>query len=194
MDRVVASIGTVAITEHDVREEYRIEQFLGTGRAPTGTASASALKTARSRLLDQMLLEDESRAYPVNATAIHSAASKQMADLRAKFKSEREFQSALRAAGVTQQQLMARFEREQRILAVINTRLRPTATVSDKEISDYYEKTFLPQTERLRKEAPPLSAVRGQIREILVQEKINTLLNKWIKRLRTERRVRLYAE
>jgi len=195
VDRVVASVGQAGITRSDVIKEYRMEQFLGSGRVPSQAPDAGALDQSRARLIDQKLLAGEISSYPVNAALLYGAALKQVADLRARFKSDDDFRSALRSLGVTQTQLRSRLERDQHILLMINARMRPAAVVSQNEIQDYYEKTFLPKASRLGRGVPPtLSAVQNQIREILVQEKINRLLNGWLKELRDERQVRILSQ
>ncbi|MGH9374882.1 MAG: hypothetical protein ACRD1J_01795 [Terriglobia bacterium] len=194
IDCVVAAIGRVAITRSDVVHEYRMEQFLATGRPQVGLPSVSGLQQARTRLIDQRLLAEEIGSYPANDALLRAAALKQIAGLRARFKGAGEFHSALRSLGVTENQLAARLERDQRILLMISSRMRPAAVVSQSEIQDYYERTFLPKVSRLGQGAPPpLTAVEGQIREILVQENINRQLNQWVKELGARRRVRILS-
>ncbi|HLI30314.1 MAG TPA: hypothetical protein VKV79_04345 [Terriglobia bacterium] len=195
VDRVVASVGRSGITRSDVIKEYQMEQFLGSGRVPSQLPDAIALDQSRTRLIDQKLLAGEISSYLVNPALLREAALKQVAELRARFKTGAEFQSALRLLGVTQTQLRKRLERDQHILLMINTRMRPAAVVSQNEIQDYYERTFLPKASRLGRGAPlSLSAVQNQIREILVQEKINRLLDEWLKELREEHQVRILPQ
>jgi len=178
-----------------VIKEYQMEQFLGSGRVPSQLPDAIALDQSRTRLIDQKLLAGEISSYLVNPALLREAALKQVAELRARFKTGAEFQSALRLLGVTQTQLRKRLERDQHILLMINTRMRPAAVVSQNEIQDYYERTFLPKASRLGRGAPlSLSAVQNQIREILVQEKINRLLDEWLKELREEHQVRILPQ
>ena len=63
LDRVVASIGNVAITASDVEQEYRFERFLD-AQWPAPPPNSATLADAREHLTYQMLLTQrrESRA------------------------------------------------------------------------------------------------------------------------------------
>jgi hypothetical protein len=61
-------------------------------------------------------------------------------------------------------------------------------------VEAYYQNTFVP--EHLRRAAgppPPLEDVEGEIREILVQKKIDELLMEWLSELRSTRQVKIRA-
>ena len=61
------------------------------------------------------------------------------------------------------------------------------------EIEAYYRETFLPEYARRGKGAPPaLREVESQIREILVQKKIDDELSSWLKELRSTHKVKLH--
>ena len=192
---MVASIGHVGITRTDAINEYRVEQFLANGRVLSGALPASAIEQARTRLIDQQLLASEVSSYPASAVLLRRDALKQIAELRARFRSGRDFRLALRSLDVTLTQLCGRLERDQHILFMINARMRPAAAVSQREIQAYYEKTFLPEFSRLGRGVPPsLQAVQNRIREILVQKKINERLDARLKELSRERQVRILSQ
>jgi len=71
-------------------------------------------------------------------------------------------------------------------------RLRPAASPSDDAIADYYRSTSSRNSKRRTAvlAAPSLAEVEGQIREILVQKRINELLDQWIEDLKTTTNVR----
>ena len=114
--------------------------------------------------------------------------------MRAKYASEEAFQAALGKLGMRHQEIVARLQAQERMLYLIDERLRPAAWVDLSEIDNYYRETFVPAYERRRdSKPPPLEEVDSQIREILVQKKINELLPDWMGELRTGRRVKVYS-
>lgn len=194
MDRVVATVGNSAVTQSDVIEEYRLETFLGQGRVPGAPPDKAAFERAQSRLISQKLLQQELGAYPANSKILRRDAEKQLAAVRRKFKNNADFQAALDSLGMNQDQLLQRLEDQQHVLAMVDERMRPSATVTPQDIENYYHKKFLPQYQKQHQGAAPVLAdVQDQIQEILVQEKINQLLDEWLSEMKKERHVRVIS-
>ena len=190
LDRIVASIGGIPIARSDVVREYRLETFLSSGRVPASAPSGAALQNAQSRLIDQRLLETELPAYNDHRAAAQRNAARRMAALRSRFDSPQLFQAALHELGMSESELSRRLERQDEILEMINERLRPSASVTPGEVGDYYRERLLPAYKG-KGEAPPLPEVQSKIKEILVQKKMNQLLDKWLAHLRREHHVEL---
>ncbi|MGH9431587.1 MAG: hypothetical protein ACRD3T_08590 [Terriglobia bacterium] len=192
LDRVVASIGTAAITESDVLQEYRLEKFLDGGRVPTDVPGPQEMEKLRDRLIDQELLESEAREPASESDPSAQEARQRLGTLEKKFPNEKAFEAALQPLGITQQQLFAKIAGQQRILHVVDDRLRPTAVVDSEEVRAYYQKTLLPElAHEGNRPPPPLPEVEAKIREILAQKKINQLLAAWLSQLRLARHVEL---
>lgn len=192
VDRIVSSIGKLAITESDVEIEDRFEIFLGEQRSPVigGTA---AFEQVRDRLIDQKLLlreADRDGIPPADASAV----ALRLAEIRKKYKSEAGFQSALRTLGTSERQVLERLGEQGRIVQLIDQRLRPHCVVNDSEIQAYYRETLLPQYPSGSNDpAPPLTEVQGRIREVLIEKKLNQLLSEWLKQLRATYAVKIHA-
>ena len=90
---------------------------------------------------------------------------------------------------MTQAKLEAKLAEELRALHQIDVRLRPTVQVDAAAIEAYYKNTFLPQMHKAGAPDVPLAQVSARIREILIQEKINELLNSWMQTLRKESKI-----
>lgn len=194
LDRVVATVGNSAVTQSDVIEEYRLETFLDQGRVPDAPPDKAAFERAQSRLISQELLQQELGAYPANPKALRRDAEKQLSVVRQKFKNSADFQAALDSLGISQEQLLQRLEEQQHVLAMVDERMRPSATVTPQEIENYYHKIFLPEYQKQHPgAAPALAGVQDQIQEILVQEKINQLLDEWLSEMKKERHVRIIS-
>jgi hypothetical protein len=193
LDRVVASIGEVAITQSDVEREYRLERFLD-GQWPAPPPDSKTLEQVRERLTDQKLLLEEETSDPARDAALEKTADEELGAVRKRFSSEADYQSALQALHMDEKQILATLVKQQRILRLVDQRLRPAAGPSPAEIESYYHDVFAPEYKQTHGAAvPPLTEVQGQIQEILVQRKINELLASWLEELTPSRRRRFHS-
>jgi hypothetical protein len=193
LDRVVASIGAVAIIQSEVEHEYRLERFLD-GQWPAPPPDLKTLEQVCRRLTDQkLLLEEETQDLSPDA-ALEEAAAKELDEVRKRFSTETDYQSALHALHMDEKQILRTLVEQQRILKVIDQRLRPAAAPTPAEVESYYRDVFTPEYRQLHGSAvPPLTEVQGQIEEILVQKRIDQLLASWLEELGPSRRRRFHS-
>jgi hypothetical protein len=71
----------------------------------------------------------------------------------------------------------------------VDFRFRPFVSVSEEEIKKYYETRLIPQLQKAKLEIPALPQVSTRIEEILREEKVNALLDQWIKEVRRNSRI-----
>ena len=193
LDRVVASIGKVAITRSDVEREYRLERFLDAQWPPPGP-DAKALDMARERLTYQKLLLEEETQDLSHDPALEKTAAEELAGLRRRYASETDYQAALSSLRMDEKQVLQTLVDQQRILRVIEDRLRPEAAPATPQVESYYRDVFVPEYKNTPGQpVPSLADVHGQIQEILVQKKIDQLLAAWLAELRPSRRVQFYG-
>jgi hypothetical protein len=91
-------------------------------------------------------------------------------------------------------ELIAYLRQESAILAFVHFRFRPFASVSDEEIKAYYEGRLAAQLKQSAIGLPPLAQVSGKIGEILREEKINEMLDQWIKGIRSASRIEYFDD
>jgi len=188
----VASVDNQAITRSDVENAYGFELFLS-GLTPEPPPDSATLLAVRDRLVDQTLLLSEAGTEGISDSDLKDFAATALADIRKKFANEKAFQDALKSLGLNEMQVLARLRDRQRILTLIDSRLRPSARVELPEIETYYKNTFVPELAKQNKTpAPPLADVEGQIREILTQKRIDDLLSSWLESLKTSHRVSVH--
>jgi hypothetical protein len=72
------------------------------------------------------------------------------------------------------------------VLAFIELRFRMGLKVSPDEIAAYYNKTLLPQYAALHATPAPLSAVSDRIQQVLLEQKVTSLLDDWLESLRAQ--------
>jgi hypothetical protein len=193
LDRVVASIGDLAITQSDVEQEYRLERFLD-GQWPPPPPDSKTLEQARERLVYQKLLLEEETQDLSHDPALEKTAVEALDGIRKRFSSEQDYQSALHSLHLDEKQILATLVDQQRILRIIEKQLRPAAAPGTADVDSYYRDVFTPEYLRTHgPPIPPLMEVEGQIQEILVQKKIDQLLAGWLEELKPRRRVRFYS-
>ena len=193
LDRVVASVGYVAITASDMEQEYRFERFLD-AQWPPPPSNSAMLADAREHLTYQTLLTREENPGPADRAESEKSAAERLAALRKEFVHPEDFQQALKDLGMTETEVGARIAEQELMLRLIDQRLRPAASPSDNEVADYYRSTFIPEFQKKNGgAAPPLSEVEGQIREILIQKRMIELTDQWIEELKPTTKVRFHT-
>jgi hypothetical protein len=193
LDRVVASISEVAITQSDVEREYRLERFLD-GQWPAPPPDSKTLEQVRERLTDQKLLLEEETQDLSRDPALEKAAAEELDAVRKRFSSEPDYQSAFHALHMDEKQILTNLVAEQRIMKIVEQRLRPAAAPGATDVESYYRDVFTPEyTQKHGSAVPPLTEVQGQIQEILVQKRIDQLLASWLEELKPNRRVRFHS-
>jgi hypothetical protein len=194
LDTVVASVGNVAITSSDVAKEYRFERFLD-GEWPAPPPDAAALNDVRQRLVYQALLAEEENPDPDERAESGKAAAERLQAVRKQFAHPEDYSAALSALGMTESEVLARIVQQDLLLRLISERLRPEASPTDDDVANYYRSIFIPQFQKQNTgvAAPALSDVSDQIREVLIQKRINALLEEWIEELGPTRQVKVHT-
>ena len=186
-------MGDNAITERDLIEEYHFERFLQ-GKTLAGTPSQEESQAVLGRLISQRLLAEQMQRRGSPSKNGAKNAEETLKSVREKFSDPQAYRAALQSLGMTEQQVLKRLELYERTLQMITNRLRPTALPDPDQVDAYYEKTFVPEYAKEHSgPPPPLDSVRGQIREILVQKKMNELLDNWLERLKSTHRVTIHS-
>ena len=70
------------------------------------------------------------------------------------------------------------------ILSFIQSRFGSGVGITPAEIEDYYNKSLLPQLHE--EKPPPLATVSTRIEEILLQQRVSSLLLEWLQSLKSE--------
>ena len=192
LDRVVASIGDMAITQSDVEHEYRLERFLD-GQWPPPAPDSNTSKQACERLVYQKVLLEEETQDLSHDPGLEKTATEELDGVRKRFPSGQDYQSALQSLQMDEKQILTALIDQQRVLRIIEERLRPAAAPATPEVESYYRDVFTPEYTRANgPHVPPLAEVEGQIQEILVQKKIDQLLANWLEELGPSHRVHFY--
>jgi peptidyl-prolyl cis-trans isomerase SurA len=76
------------------------------------------------------------------------------------------------------------------VLRFIELRFRSGIRITPEEIQKYYQDSLVPKYAR-SEDAPSLEKLSQRIQEILLQERVNSLLNDWVKSLQEQGQVEI---
>ena len=96
------------------------------------------------------------------------------------------WQAFLKAKGLTEKEVEAHWSQRMLILSFIQSRFGSGVRITPAEIADYYNKTLVPQFHDKAMKPPPLAAVSSRIEEILLQQRVSSLLLEWLQSLKSE--------
>ena len=190
LDHVVAVVNNHAILLSDVNEEVQISilEPRSAERAPETPQSALQRLISRELIRQQMREEDADALEPTDAevaTRLSALRKELPACVRQNCATEGGWNQFLAAHGLTQEQVEDYLHNRMQILRFIEIRFRQGIHISDQEISDYYQKTLLPQYAK-GTTIPPLNEVAPRIEEILLQQKVTALFGDWLASLRKQ--------
>ena len=187
LDRVAAVVNGELILESDVDAELRFAAF-----QPLGAAQPTR-ERLMERLIDRTLILQQMKMQPM-APVEDSQVDAQISRLRKTIPkcaayhcdTEAGWKKFVEDNGFTVEEVRERWRQRMEVLAYIEERFRMGITVQQSAIDDYYQKTMLPAYAR-EKVAPPAEAtIADRIREVLLQQQVDKLLDDWLNSLRAQ--------
>lgn len=191
LDRIVATVNAHVILESDWDDEVHYECFMS-GRNPE-QVTAQEKKAALDRLIDQDILREQMRVTDLKPAGSDTI-KKQIDDLKNEQLQEHPGQSwgtTLSRYQLTDKIVEEHVAAELEQFQLVDSRFRPSIQVSDVDVEKYYREQIIPKLPA----SDPLSLkdAAPKIREILVQEKMNQLLNSWLETLRSQGQIRVLS-
>jgi peptidyl-prolyl cis-trans isomerase SurA len=186
VDRMVAVVNGRVILESELDQAARVE-FLLQGK-PIASLSQADRAAALERLIERSLLDQQivNRAM-LDPTPQELAA--RVTEVRAGIPAaatDDQWKAVLASYGLTQQDLEEQLTDQVRILRFIDLRFRGLVRVDKDAIDTYYQEKFLPEVRKRNAPEPSLAEVSGKIEQILVEQRIDEMLNSWLKTLRSQ--------
>jgi peptidyl-prolyl cis-trans isomerase SurA len=190
LDHVVAVINGSVILQSDVNEEidYSVLQpFATRGRRTTP-------QRALQRLIDRDLILQQMQTQQSEPPPTDEEVNQELTQLRAvipdcaqyQCKTEEGWQAFLKANGMTEKEVVEHWRQRMQILAFIQSRFGAGVHITPAEIDKYYNATLVPQYQGKPVKPPPLSAVSARVQEILLQQRVSSLLLEWLQSLKNE--------
>ena len=183
IDRIAVSVGNRVITTSDIERQIRVSAFQS-GVKPD--LSSVSRKTMADRLVEYTLIrrDIENAHYPVHeASEIEPA----LAEFKKKYyPAEQAYRAALSEYGITEDDLKEFLLHERTFNAFIEVRFRPAVQVTDEEIQAYFTKNF--------PAGASFDENRDKIEQILIGERVDQELNRWLAEARKRNEVVYHAE
>jgi len=186
VDRMVAVVNKHVILESELDQATRVE-FLMQAK-PIERVTSVDRTIVLDRLIDRSLLDQQI----VNPNMLDPAPE----ELKAKIEELRQgvpgastnesWTNILAGYGLTQQDVEEQLTSQFRILRFIDLRFRGLVRIDKEAIAAYYQDRFLPEVRKRNASEPQLSEVSDKIEQILAEQRIDELLNNWLKTLRAQ--------
>jgi parvulin-like peptidyl-prolyl isomerase len=186
VDRMVAVVNKRVILESELDQTTRVE-FLLQGK-PIQSLTHADRSVVLERLIDRSLLDQQI----VNPAMLDpspeelAAKIKEIRDSMAGAAANDRWNAILSGYGLTQQDVEEQLTSQFRILRFIDLRFRGLVRVDKEAIAAYYQERFLPEVRKRNASEPKLSEVSNKIEQILAEQRIDELLNNWLKTLRAQ--------
>ena len=197
VDRIVATVNGDLVLASDVEEEERFTRLY-----PYGNTDGKSLREqAMTRVINRTLIQQQMAGFP-QASVTEAQVTQEESDLRkdlpecakANCASAAGWTAFLEANGLTEDEFRDHLKQRAEVLRFIEQRFRSAVRISDKQISDYYTTTMLPEYARQHATPPALDTLHDRIQELLLQQQVSTMLDDWLKSLRESGRVRILQQ
>lgn len=188
LDAVVAIVNGDLVLESDLDQEERMAAF-----QPFRDQTAVTRDQLIDRLIDRDLILQQIRLQP-QPPITDAQVDAELAVLRksipecAAYQCEADagWQKFVAEQGFTPAELEDRWRQRMEVLRFIEQRFRMGIRILQPEIDEYYRKTLTPAYEKQKVTPPPEAEVADRIHEILLQQKVNELMDDWLTSLRAQ--------
>jgi len=188
VDRMVAVVNKRVILQSELDQAARVE-FLLQGK-PIASLTQADTAAVLEQLIDRSLLDQQI----VNSTMLDPSPEEiaaKVREVRQNFsgsvgQDDERWKSTLVAYGLTAQDLEEQLSSQARILRFVDLRFRALVRVEKDDIETYYQEKFLPEVRKRNAAAPAMADVSDKIEQILVEQRIDSLLSDWLKTLRAQ--------
>lgn len=194
LDRVVAIVNGDLILESDVEEEERFAAFQPFTAEQASRDNLIERLIDRTVILQQMALQPNPRISDAEVDVELNSLRKAIPNCAAYHcDTDAGWNKFIADHGFTLQELRDRWRLRMDVLRFIEERFRAGIfdTITPAQIDEYYKTTMIPAYQRQNAPPPPESTIADRIQEILLQQKVNKLLDDWLTALRAQGGVRI---
>jgi peptidyl-prolyl cis-trans isomerase SurA len=193
LDRVVAIVNGDLILDSDVDAEQRFAAF-----QPFSIPEPVTREQLIDRLIDRALILQQMALQPEPPIS-DAEVDAELATLRkaipkctaAHCETEAGWQKFVADQGFTQDELRERWRQRMEVLRFVEQRFRMGIRILPPEIDDYYKNTMLPVYQREGVTPPAEASIADKIQEILLQQRVDKLLDDWLTSLRAQGSVQI---
>lgn len=189
LDRIVVTVNGHVILLSDWGDELRYESLMS-GRKLEDT-TAEEQKAALDHLIDQELMREQMRPADTKAISPEQIAQ-QLQVIQAEVLRQNpgaSWQQVLSKYHLSEDFVHNRLTTELQQFQLVDARFRPSVQVSQAEIEQYYKDQLVPKLPI--GDPVSLSDATPKIREILLQIKVNQMVDSWLESLRAQAQIKL---
>jgi len=170
VDAIVVRIEDDIITLSELRELATYQQLLD-GRSQSN-------EEIRSELIEQWVVNNEATTtgFPLPA---QTEVDRELSGVEASFSSPAVYQQRLEAIGLPAAAVRRIITRQIYLARYLDYKFRSSIQVSDAALADYYRDHLVPELRAKGQQAPPLTDVTEQIREVLIEQGVNERTAAW---------------
>lgn len=186
VDRMVAVVNKRVIMQSELDQEIRLECLLQ--KRPVQALTSADRAATLERLIDRALLEQQISKQADLGPSDEEIKSG-LSDLRGQIPqatTDDGWNRMLLSYGVTQKDVEEHLASQMRVLRFVDLRFRGLVRVDKAAIETYYQEKFLPELRQRGVTEPPLSEVSARIEKILVEQRIDDMLSRWLEALRSQ--------
>jgi peptidyl-prolyl cis-trans isomerase SurA len=195
LDRVIAIINGDVLLQSDVLEEMQFASIQPLGQPGLATDPS----VAGRRLINRTLILQQMKSQQADIPVSDQDLQKSLSELRKQIPACARFhcdtpdgwRDFLKQNNLTEQQVTDRWRQRLQIVNFIDIRFRNGVRITKPEIQEYYDKTFVPAFQKESAKPPVLPVVSNRIEEILLQRRVNGMLQDWLKSLRDQGSVQI---
>jgi hypothetical protein len=191
VDRMAAVVNKRVILESELDQAARVEYLIQGKAISDGKLSRTELEAVLDQLIDRSLLEQQI-VHPDLLAPSQEELAARLKDVRDGIpgaSSDEGWMALLQSYGVTEQDVVEHITSEFRVLRLVDLRFRGLVRIDKNAIAGYYQEKFVPELDHRGATPPPLEAVSSQIEKILVEQRVNDMLNEWLQTLRSQAHV-----
>ncbi|HEV2645805.1 MAG TPA: peptidylprolyl isomerase [Acidobacteriaceae bacterium] len=188
LDSVVAIVNGDLVLQSDVDAERHFSAF-----QPFTTSGPMTRDEVVNRLIDRTLILQQMELQP-GAAISDDEVNSELNALRKSIpkcmayhcEADAGWEQFIADQGYTKQELLERWRQRMEVLRFIEERFRMGIRVSEPEIHEYYKTNLLPAYEKEKAQPPAEATVADRIQEVLLQQRVDKLLDDWLAALRAE--------
>lgn len=187
LDSVAAVVNGELILESDVDAERRFAAFQPFSEPQPTRDRLMERLIDRTLILQQMALQPQTPPTDAEVDAQLAALRKAIPKCAAYHcETDAGWKKFVEDQGFTIEEVRDRWRQRMQVLAYIEERFRMGITVSQAQIDDYYQKTMLPVYAKEKVTPPAEASIVDRIREVLLQQQVDKLLDDWLASLRAQ--------
>ena len=193
IDGVVATVNRKPVLRSQWDEAVRFEAFMH--QKQLADVSEQERFAGLKRLIDRELLD----AQMVDDNAVKPSdkeVHEDLVKLREKFHADADdakWQGLMKSYGLTEDLVAAHLKDEVQVMNFIDVQLRPNIRIQDADVQAYYQSKLVPDLKANGARQIPLDEVAPKIRELLVQQHMDEMLDAWLHNLRQQSHIQTFV-